>query len=157
MKGVFDDLKDLFDNYDWQKNLRVESGTGTRGLIPKTLSATQVQDKAVTDDAYVITTALPRGIERQSGTIALRARIYVSILCFSRSLENASAMADAVWTILFAKDDSDGDRNYISGHFNTIRQVIPATFNILTPVKQSNGYWSVNVNFEAETQQSNTN
>jgi len=156
MHGIFDDLRKILEDYDWETNLRIPVGTGTRAVEPKVFIHYEVAGKQIPDNAIVIQPGIVRGIEANGP----RARLSLTCNCFSKSAEVAFRLTDSVWNALFAESDSDGTRWFLSGQLKTGKKFPPistSTYSSLQKSDSESGFWMGIIYLEAETQQSNTN
>lgn len=167
--GTTRDIKALLQNdptglvgYNWRTNIRLNNSA----IIPSIYEWSEVGNrKGITEPSIVIQNYIIRGIETASGVTALRARMGITLSCYSKNPKACERMADGVWNALFASSDSTGTRKYISvapsGIMNTIRKIIPVGMSDSPPRieyddrGQQTGWWVHVIKLEAETQQGN--
>lgn len=156
--GTYTDLKTIINSYNWRENVRSQNGP----VLPNVYQFSEVGDRrGIQDPAIVIQAFILRGIETSGGSVALRARMGLVFHCYSKTPQVCEKLADGLWNVLYATDDENGTRNYVSSTMTTLRKVIPVGYND-TPAHMEidhgkpTGWWVQIVRGEAETQQSNS-
>jgi len=167
--GTFRDIKALLSydstgqtGYNWRANVRNNNDP----VIPTVFEWSEVGNrKGVQDPCIVVQTNIIRGIETSSGLISLRARMGITMSCYSKNPKVCEKMADGIWNALFISTDRNGIKKYISaapnGIMSTLRKIIPIGMADSPPRKefddqgQPTGWWVQIVRLEAETQQAN--
>lgn len=156
--GAVRDIKLIINKYDWRTKIRYNNAP----ILPTVAEWTELGDRrGIQDPGIVIQAFVMRGIETSLGTVALRARMGITLHCYSKTPAICTMLADGVWNAFYATDDIDGNRNYVSTSMTTLRKVIPTGYRDTPAQKeydgrgQPTGWWVQIVRLEAETQQAN--
>jgi len=146
---------DTTTGYNWNANVRLNNA----GIVPQILQWSEVGTGQRQGNCIVIQVRIIRGIEQSGGTQGLRARMGITFHCYGKTPQVAEKLADGLWNALYATNDSNGVRKYISTLMTTIKKIVPIGMNDAPPQPEiTDGKktgWVQIVNAEAETQQAN--